>query len=125
VRVPASEDGDGAEGDSSALLSLVDLTTGRCFAHYEQGPRGGGRYPIINWAPGAGVTARAVAGVGGLGVTALSLMCGVGTLVSGAVRGAVRRRREERGLCGACGYDLRATPGRCPECGGKQFGRRG
>lgn len=52
--------------------------------------------------------------------------CWMGVLVFGVMpawRGVVwsreRRRRALRrqGRCIRCGYDLRATPGRCPECG--------
>jgi predicted amidophosphoribosyltransferase len=29
----------------------------------------------------------------------------------------MRRRRAKRGLCLACGYDVRHSQNRCPECG--------
>jgi hypothetical protein len=46
----------------------------------------------------------------------LTLVLGTWTFIAGR-RYARALRREREGLCRVCGYDLRATRDRCPECG--------
>jgi len=38
-------------------------------------------------------------------------------LITQGYRAELMRDRRSRGLCVGCGYDLRASGGRCPECG--------
>jgi hypothetical protein len=50
-------------------------------------------------------------------VMAISLLPMVALLVIAASTRRIKRRRQAMMLCTTCGYDLRATPERCPECG--------
>ena len=50
------------------------------------------------------------------GVMLVALAVGLVASI-GASKLRVERDRRSRGLCPGCGYDVRANPTRCPECG--------
>ena len=58
-------------------------------------------------------------------IVPLWLVCAPAAVLPAAwIRRLVRSRTlAKRGHCRSCGYDLRATPGRCPECGTAAAGK--
>jgi hypothetical protein len=114
--VPAND-----TGDSPTLTFLHDSTSNPADNWYgvdfDEGTSGWGpiRWKSVerSWSPTRG-------GFNGIEVGVSHWLLALLLLLAPALRvNRIRKFRRGRrlGLCPACGYDLRATPDRCPECG--------
>ena len=77
----------------------------------------GGAY-LTRWAPHPLDTSVAIVFITAAAACPVLVLLDVAHWVLGTPTRRMLRDRMSRGLCPFCGYDLRATPARCPECGG-------
>lgn len=66
---------------------------------------------------GLAVSGRAGFGLGLRVVAGGFLIMFIGRIVAHQIANARECRRMDRGRCRQCGYDLRGSTDRCPECG--------
>ena len=126
VRLRASSDWMVAVISDSGWLCVASVTDERAaggprLKHFAAPPGRIRRYrtvgPVVfdRHVPEAGATGGRLV----VGVPYWLLLAAPATVWAAAAwrRKAVRRRHAAGGLCRACGYDLRGTGVRCPECG--------
>lgn len=75
------------------------------------------RFPGVGYTSGGDVPARFMVLVVHLAYPTVLFSLAPLAWLAGFRRQRRSARRARAGLCATCGYDLRASPGRCPECG--------